>query len=393
MAKEKVKFLTTKEMLEYAMEKKPELRHFLEDPEHGNRKPALIAEIKRTLFEHKLVVRQHEEKENGTKKAYERYQVSEPVAKFVVGNMLSGYFDQKIIEYKKIEAEEHQKKYQNSEQMLNNQQQVLHEMFSSFENNEESTAKVLEDSVSRMSEYVSRVEHGGIFKRIQNLLEDILKIIEKIRKSENQEYIKMSRSLENPRNHMARCIRENSGIYGVSIYTELYSHYTALEHAISETDRMFQNTGTADAEIYGAESLPSILLKIKKSMEIMNTASTYKQRIQTMSGMIENYDEYGMNKRIYEHHIKTICGNPEYEGDKAGVPLSYIEDTVCQAMVRALFEKFYDFNEEEFRKDLVRRSMLITPEDPWKYEEGFQELTEKLEHPVGNYIFPKKKPF
>lgn len=101
MAKEKVKFLTTREMLEYAMEKKPELRHFLEDPEHGNRKPALIAEIKRTLFEHKLVVRQHEEKENGTKKAYERYQVSEPVAKFVVGNMLSGYFDQKIIEYKK----------------------------------------------------------------------------------------------------------------------------------------------------------------------------------------------------------------------------------------------------------------------------------------------------
>ena len=127
-------------------------------------------------------------------------------------------------------------------------------------------------------------------------------------------------------------------------------------------------------------------------MEIMRTASKYKHSIQTMSGMIRDYDEYGMHKRIYEYHIKDICGNPEYEWDVAGVPLSYIEDTVYHTMVRALFDKFFDFNEEEFRRDLVRRSMLIIPDDPWKYEDGYLELTDRLEHPVGNYIFPKKEP-
>ena len=60
-------------------------------------------------------------------------------------------------------------------------------------------------------------------------------------------------------------------------------------------------------------------------------------------------------------------------------------------MIRALFEKFYDFNEEDFRRDLFRRSMLVIPETPWEYKDGFLELTDRLENPIGNYIFPKNK--
>lgn len=69
MAKEKIKFLTTSEMLEYAMEIKPELRRFLDDPKvKEEKKPGLILKIKRTLIEHGLVVQQQKKKKMKMKK-------------------------------------------------------------------------------------------------------------------------------------------------------------------------------------------------------------------------------------------------------------------------------------------------------------------------------------
>lgn len=395
MAKEKIKFLTTSEMLDYAVEIKPELRRFLEDPEQSNIKSTLIAEIKRTLFEHRLVVQQHKNKDKDKENKDEKnrgYKVSEPVAKFVVENILSSYFDRKTEEYKKIEAEKRREKFRNSDQQLSDEQQVLFELFSSCDNDDEHQGEVMEDKIKKLSGYMEKVEKGKIFERIQKLLGDVLKIIEDMRKSENKEYNDMARKLGSPRNHMARCIRENAGKDGVSIYTELCRYYENLKCCVEKTDRSTGNGWADDAEAYGKKSLQAILSKIDKNLEIMRTASECKHNIQTMSGMIGDYDEYGMHKRIYEYHIKDICGNPEYEWDVAGVPSSYIEDTVYHTMVRALFDKFFDFNEEEFRRDLVRRSMLIIPDDPWKYEDGYLDLTDRLEHHVGNYIFPKKEP-
>lgn len=392
MAKEKIKFLTTSEMLEYAMEIKPELRCFLDDPKvKEEKKPGLILKIKRTLIEHGLAVQQQKNKENEDEKR-NVYKVSEPVAKFVVENILSSYFDRKIEEYRKIEAKTRREKFRNSDQQLSDEQQVLFELFSSCDNDDEHPGEVMEDKIKKLSGYVEKVEKGKIFERIQKLLGDVLKIIEDMRKSENKEYNDMARKLGSPRNHMYRCIKENAGKDGVSIYTELYDDYKELKCCIEETDKMIRDGRADDAEAYGIKRLPAILSKIDKSMEIMRTASKYKHSIQTMSGMMGDYDEYGIHKEIYEYHIKDICWDSEDEWDVAGIPHSYIEDTVYHTMVRALFDKFYNFNEEEFRKDLVGRSRLIIPGDPRRYKDGYQELTDRLEHPVGNYIFPKKEP-
>lgn len=392
MAKEKIKFLTTSEMLEYAMEIKPELRCFLDDPKvKEEKKPGLILKIKRTLIEHGLAVQQQKNKENEDEKR-NVYKVSEPVAKFVVENILSSYFDRKIEEYRKIEAKTRREKFRNSDQQLSDEQQVLFELFSSCDNDDEHPGEVMEDKIKKLSGYVEKVEKEKIFERIQKLLGDVLKIIEDMRKSENKEYNDMARKLGSPRNHMYRCIKENAGKDGVSIYTELYDDYKELKCCIEETDKMIRDGRADDAEAYGIKRLPAILSKIDKSMEIMRTASKYKHSIQTMSGMMGDYDEYGIHKEIYEYHIKDICWDSEDEWDVAGIPHSYIEDTVYHTMVRALFDKFYNFNGEEFRKDLVGRSRLIIPGDPRRYKDGYQELTDRLEHPVGNYIFPKKEP-
>ncbi len=238
MAKEKIKFLTTSEMLEYAMEIKPELRCFLDDPEvKEEKKPGLILKIKRTLIEHGLAVQQQKNKENEDEKG-NVYKVSEPVAKFVVENILSSYFDRKIEEYRKIEAEKRREKFRNSDQQLSDEQQVLFELFSSCDNDDEYTNDILENRVREKSSYVEKVERGKIFERIHKLLGDILKIIEIMRKSENKEYNDMARQLESPRNHMDRCIRENAGKDGVSIYTELDDDYKKLKCCIEKTERL-----------------------------------------------------------------------------------------------------------------------------------------------------------
>lgn len=66
------------------------------------------------------------------------------------------------------------------------------------------------------------------------------------------------------------------------------------------------------------------------------------------------------------------------------------EDTVVRGVKEAFFDECYDFNEEEFRSDLKKRSKMINESDPWLTSYGYEELTWRLEHPIGNYIFPKK---
>lgn len=395
MEKEKIRFITTSEMLELAMENKPELRYFLEDRDGKNkdakdRKPGLIAAIKRTLIEHNLVVQKHKKAENEEKKKKEEkgYKVSEPIAKFVVENLLSSYFDRKIEEFKKSEEKKLENKFCLEDQKTNDELQVLHDIHQSDENHDKYTDELLNDSFSDKSKYVKCIENGTIFKDIQTLLNEIKNIINEMRKYE--EYDIAARELNNSRNRMFNCIQENAGKYGVSIYRELYGYFDSLQRCIKKTEEMLQNGRAADDKTSGVERLPGILSEITEHMENMSKASRYKNEIRIMNGMIEDYDEYGMHKSTYEYHIEILCGNEESEEDTIGVPPEYIEKTVYQTMVRALFYKFYDFKEEEFRRDLVRRSMLVIPGEAWKYEDGFAALTHKLENPIGNYIFQKE---
>lgn len=82
-----------------------------------------------------------------------------------------------------------------------------------------------------------------------------------------------------------------------------------------------------------------------------------------------------------KYHIPKVCFD-EYSQE--------FEDRTVKEIMLNFFNECYDFHEEEFRKDLEERSGLIDVNNPFLTGFGYEELTWKLEHPVGNYIFPKE---
>lgn len=69
---------------------------------------------------------------------------------------------------------------------------------------------------------------------------------------------------------------------------------------------------------------------------------------------------------------------------------SFFDKVVDRMMLRALFSKFYDFDEEKYRRDLAKRSTLINSAEQ-SYRIGFSELSRMLENPIGTYVIPKKQ--
>lgn len=98
----------------------------------------------------------------------------------------------------------------------------------------------------------------------------------------------------------------------------------------------------------------------------------------------------GVHKSNFRYQLPKITWHPEYEGDTPGLPEGLIDQVVDRMMLRALFDVFYDFNETRFRRDFIERSKCILPDDR-SYAEGYSELTQQLENPVGKYIFHKNK--
>lgn len=95
----------------------------------------------------------------------------------------------------------------------------------------------------------------------------------------------------------------------------------------------------------------------------------------------------------HRYHLPVISLFPESEDDNTNDSAydEFIEQTIDRMMLRALFDMFYDFNETGFRRDLLERSSLIIPTaGPNEYGDGYSELTEKLENPLGYYISRKK---
>lgn len=82
------------------------------------------------------------------------------------------------------------------------------------------------------------------------------------------------------------------------------------------------------------------------------------------------------------------------DGHKYNMPygISDLEQVIDRMMIRSLFDMFYDFDDTRFRKDYIERKKLVNDEvSPPEYGEGYSELTEMLENPVGNYVLPRKK--
>lgn len=98
-----------------------------------------------------------------------------------------------------------------------------------------------------------------------------------------------------------------------------------------------------------------------------------------------------IHKRNFSYHIPDKTWHAEYEGDIAGLPVDFADQIIEKMMLRALFDKFYEFDEKNFRKDIMLRAIFTSPEDPVQFEPGHEELTEKLEKPIGHYVFPKEQ--
>lgn len=69
-----------------------------------------------------------------------------------------------------------------------------------------------------------------------------------------------------------------------------------------------------------------------------------------------------------------------------------LNETIDRMMLRTIFDMFFDFDEKSFRHDLYERAAHIKEidRDGIIPEDGFSELTRKLENPLGIYVTPKK---
>lgn len=98
-----------------------------------------------------------------------------------------------------------------------------------------------------------------------------------------------------------------------------------------------------------------------------------------------------IHKSNLSYHIPDKTWHKESPKDVEGLPVDFADNIIEKMMLRALFEKFYEFDEKKFRKDLIRRSMFISSGEPAQFESGYYDLTQRLENPIGYYVFPKEQ--
>lgn len=92
------------------------------------------------------------------------------------------------------------------------------------------------------------------------------------------------------------------------------------------------------------------------------------------------------------YHLPVISLFPESEDDEPNDRAFnvFIEHTIDRVMLRALFDVFYDFEETDFRRDLIKRSSLINLATyPTEFGDGYSGLTWMLERPLEYYISRK----
>lgn len=114
------------------------------------------------------------------------------------------------------------------------------------------------------------------------------------------------------------------------------------------------------------------------------------------SSMEKEYpDDYedGIHKDFLEYQLLFDTWYPQYEGDSGGISAEIIDVYVNNAMLRALFGLFFEFDEKNFRKDFIQRLKHIHFDEfgGTQYDEGYTALNEKLKNPINHYIFPKKQ--
>lgn len=102
-----------------------------------------------------------------------------------------------------------------------------------------------------------------------------------------------------------------------------------------------------------------------------------------------DYCRLSTGQPLHKHNLKHHL--PLYEMGE--IPPNFLDHVIDRMMLRAVFDIFYDFKEEDFRIDFYERASHILPTGSGgiEFADGYSELTRKLENPIGNYVFPKEK--
>ena len=68
-----------------------------------------------------------------------------------------------------------------------------------------------------------------------------------------------------------------------------------------------------------------------------------------------------------------------------------IEKSILKMMIKAIFNKFYDFEEEQYIKDYTELKCLINSDDIYTtYQNGYSLLKSKIDNSIENYCTLKK---
>lgn len=162
--------------------------------------------------------------------------------------------------------------------------------------------------------------------------------------------------------YSAQCMEKCKEEYGKSCSTK-----RCIEICAAEYKKEFEET-------YG---------EVDSENDIKAYSDRFKERCK---GLIASYalfdEEKGIAQGFYTHHLPL---KPEEDWTS-----ELTDQIIDRLMLRSIFQLFYTFHEEEFRKDLHRRAECIPFESFADFLPGYSELTDKLENPFEQYVFMNK---
>ncbi len=101
----------------------------------------------------------------------------------------------------------------------------------------------------------------------------------------------------------------------------------------------------------------------------------------------ENFD-----KMVEESDYLSECyenGIDPYKCDI--ITQDEIEKSILKMMIKAIFNVFYDFDEEQYKKDYTELKSLVNSDDVYQtYQNGYSLLKNKMDNPIENYCTLKK---
>ena len=107
----------------------------------------------------------------------------------------------------------------------------------------------------------------------------------------------------------------------------------------------------------------------------------------------ETLNKESFDKMVEESDYLSECYANGIDPYECGVILTQdeIEKSILKMMIKAIFNKFYDFEEEQYIKDYTELKCLINSDDIYTtYQNGYSLLKSKIDNSIENYCTPKK---